>query len=110
MAYYAEKLIPTTDYGYYDLFSSKMRDIQYYVPVHIFYTVDADTEANLPGIASRFLQDRSLWIVLMIYNGIVDPISEVSIGRRIAIPKLRDLLAFLETDTTTSTKETILVF
>lgn len=109
-SFLTEKLIPlSVDAGGFDLFTSRIRDIQYCVPTQMYITVDASTEANLPGIAHKFLQDYSLWFVLMVYNGIVDPIGEVSIGTKIAIPKKRSLMSFLE-GPAPSVSETVLVF
>lgn len=55
-----------------------------------------DAEAGLPDlIASLYFGDESLWWVICLYNSIIDPISELTTGKRIRIPNIQSTTLFL---------------
>lgn len=51
-----------------------------------FYTVDSKTQHRIDKIAIGFLNDPTLWWVIAQYNNILDPYSEIEIGRVLYIP------------------------
>jgi nucleoid-associated protein YgaU len=55
-------------------------------PSDMRYTVDIKTEGRLDLIAAAFLGDSHLWWLIAQYNAILDPFSEITIGRVLRIP------------------------
>jgi hypothetical protein len=104
-----ENSIPLTSDGLsLDVFTAKFRDIRYILPVQTNITVDASSEANLPYLADKYLQDQDLWWVILMFNGLVDPIEDVTIGTTLRIPDKRSLTALLELVGTTKLTSVIL--
>lgn len=79
-----------------DLFTAKFKDLALVATTSRFITIDASTEANLPFIAEKYLGSSSLWWTLLMYNGLLDPIEDISIGRRLSIPSRSSLITLLE--------------
>lgn len=50
------------------------------------YTVEAKAVGRLDLIAQAYLGDSSLWWLLAQYNMILDPYSEITVGRVLRIP------------------------
>ena len=79
----------------YDLFRSAYKNIRFAVQPTSVYQLTASDLANLPGLASKYYGDTSLWRALLAYNGISDPISGIAIGLTIQIPAKNDLTGYL---------------
>ena len=86
-----------TDYNIYD---AKFKNVRFAVSVGKIITIDSGTEANLPLIAEREMGDQYLWWVLLDFNGLLDPIQDITPGRKLKIPDRAGLLSFLQRDTT----------
>jgi len=52
----------------------------------IVYTVNETTVGRLDKIANYFLNDPQLWWLIAQYNNILDPYSEIELGRVLYIP------------------------
>jgi hypothetical protein len=59
-------------------------------------TVDSTTEANLPYIAEKYLGTSRLWWTILMHNGLLDPIEDITIGTKLAIPSRSSLITILE--------------
>ena len=70
--------------------------MRFNIPTEKSITLTAADESNLPGLAFKYLGDTSLWWVLLEYNGLYDPISDVIAGNTLKIPSRRDLISYLE--------------
>lgn len=79
-----------------DLFNAKFKDLALLASTSRLITIDASTEANLPFIAEKYLGSASLWWAILMYNGLLDPIEDISIGRRLSIPSRSSLITILE--------------
>lgn len=79
-----------------DVFSAKFRDLALLSATSRVITIDASTEANLPYIAEKYLGTSRLWWAILMYNGLLDPIADISIGTRLAIPSRSSLVTVLE--------------
>ncbi len=79
----------------YDIFKSAYKNIRFAIQPQTQYQLTATDLANLPGLAYRFFGDVSLWRILMAYNGISDPMSEVGVGVILNIPARSDVIAYL---------------
>jgi hypothetical protein len=79
----------------YDMFKSAYKNIRFSIQPQTQYQLTATDLANLPGLAYRFFGDVSLWRVLMAYNGISDPMSQVAVGLVINIPARADVISYL---------------
>lgn len=86
----------TEDGAAIDLHSAKFRDIAMMVPSAHRIVIDSSTEANLPFLANKYLGSPALVWAIMMYNGIVDPINDVYIGRTILIPSRPGIVELLE--------------
>lgn len=65
------------------------------IPYSDLVRVDAQWESNLPGLALQYLGTELRWWVLLMYNGLYDPIDDVVPGIILKIPdrnSLEDLL------------------
>lgn len=87
----------TSDGNDLSVFSAKFKNMRYNVPTERTLTLRPQDEANLPGLAEKYLGDRHLWWVLLEYNGLYDPIGEIKAGYVLRIPSRSALIAYLET-------------
>lgn len=79
-----------------DMFSAKFRSLSLITSTSRVITVDASTEANLPYLAEKYLGTSRLWWTILMYNGLLDPIEDITIGTRLAIPSRSSLITMLE--------------
>lgn len=79
----------------YDLFKSAYKNIRFAIQPQTQYQLTATDLSNLPGLAYKFFGDVSLWRVLMAYNAISDPLSQVAVGMVLNIPARADVIAYL---------------
>jgi len=82
--------------GTMDVIESKLQNIRYAVPIARTVVIDSGTEANLPLLAEIHLGSMDLWWALLHFNGMIDPIDDVYVGRGINIPDRVSLLSYLE--------------
>ena len=87
----------TADRQDLDEFSAKSKNMRFNVPTEKTIVLTSADENNLPGLAHTYLQDKSLWWVLLEYNGLYDPINDVKAGTVMKIPSRRALIQYLET-------------
>lgn len=85
-----------TSLGDADIFKSRFKNLKFRLKRYRTFTVTAGFEANLPGIAHKFLGNQDLWWTILHYNGLYDPIEQVYIGAVLKIPDRTELLAVLE--------------
>jgi hypothetical protein len=79
----------------YDIFSSAYKNVSFALQPQTQYQLTKTDMANLPGLAYKFFGDVSLWRLLLAYNGISDPLSQVAVGVVINIPARSDIIAYL---------------
>jgi hypothetical protein len=79
----------------YDIFSSAYKNIRFAIQPQTQYQLTSTDMANLPGLAYKFFGDVSFWRILLAYNGISDPLSEVAVGVVLNIPARSDVIAYL---------------
>lgn len=79
----------------YDIFKSAYKNIRFAVRPQTQYQLTAADLSNLPGLAYKFFGDVSMWRILMAYNGISDPLSEVAVGMTINVPSRADVISYL---------------
>lgn len=89
----------TSDRQDLDVFGAKFKNLRYNIPTESTIVLTAADENNLPGLAYTHLGDKSLWWVLLSYNGLYDPIEDVKAGLKLKIPSRRALITYLETTT-----------
>lgn len=90
-AYLAVGTVPQT----LDYLSAKYLNIKFVVPAKNTLVVDQSDVANAPGIAFRFYGSADYWWVILLFNGILDPIEELTAGLVLQLPSLADINAFL---------------
>jgi hypothetical protein len=79
------------------VFSAKFKNMRFNVPTEKTVALSAADAANLPGLAHRLLGDKSLWWVLLEYNGLYNPIEDIRPGILLNIPSRSALITYLET-------------
>lgn len=84
------------DSGRWDILKCSINNIRFSVPCEKTIVVQAGDEANLPGLAAKYLGSRFLWYALLHYNGLYDSIHDVKPGMTLRIPKLDPLLNALK--------------
>lgn len=85
----------TIDSKRLDWLSAYYIDMQIEVPASRSFEITDPWVANLPGLAFNMYDDINLWWVLALYNGIVDPINDVYVGRTMRAPNKEDVVAYL---------------
>lgn len=88
---------PTTPYSHWNIFDSRLHLLRFKIPHVKTITITSITAANLPLVAQQELGSHELWWTLLYYNGLSDPIKDISIGAQIRIPNKNKLLSELET-------------
>lgn len=78
-----------------DYLSPKYKNIRYKLPINQTITIGAHDQANAPGIAHRIYGDKSYWWVVCMFNGIINPVTELEPGTVIMLPSLNDINALL---------------
>lgn len=90
----------TTRYPVPNYLSAKFKNIKFLLPAADSYMLSQSDAANLPGLAKKLLGDVGYWWVLALYNGILDPVSDLVPGRVLQIPSVTDINALLSTTDT----------
>ena len=85
---------------YFDYLSPKYINIKFLLQAAKSYIVDVNDAANAPGIAFAFYGSVDYWWVVCMFNGIIDPITELTPGRVLQLPTLADVNAFLSSQDT----------
>ena len=67
------------------------RNIQYG-----FHTVTEEDLGQPDGIAYRYYEDSNWWWLIMSYNGIINPMTDLKLGQRLKIPNLQQSKLFLQ--------------
>ena len=80
-----------------DLLSTRYNDLKYAIPAVSIFNVTDSFEANLPGLAFHLWGEAGYWWVLAMYNGIVDPIDDVTTGIQLRIPDIERVKIYLQT-------------
>lgn len=105
----ANFMSPSADGTEYNIYDAKFKNVRFRVAVGKIITIDAGTEANLPLIAEREMGDKYLWWVLLDFNGLIDPIQDITPGVKLKIPDRAGLLSFLQRDTTSFASNTVII-
>lgn len=74
------------------------------LPYSDIIQVDAQWQYNLPGMAAQYLGSTRRWWVILMYNGLYDPIDDIVPGIYLKIPdrnSLEDLLGSVDTSQNT---------
>ncbi len=66
-------------------YRSKFKNLRYRLQYWRSFVIRQGDIAGLPLIADRFYGDVSFWEHIMSYNGIVDPLTEVYVGRTLRL-------------------------
>ncbi len=78
-----------------DYLSARYLNIKFIVPARDSFVVTQAYEANAPGIAFDFYGSADYWWVVLLFNGIQDPVEELVAGKVLQLPGLADVNAFL---------------
>lgn len=78
-----------------DYLSAKYANLRYIVPARDSYTITSADECNSPGLAFDFYGSRDYWWVILLFNGILDPVGGLYVGLTLQLPSLADVNAFL---------------
>lgn len=89
-------LEPTPDGEHFDFWSAAFNDLHLYVPERTRIQVNEETAANLPGIAAKFLGSRYYWWVILMYNGLSDPLNDIIPGTVLSIPDSQQFGVFVQ--------------
>ena len=91
----------------YNVFLSKYKNLRYVMNEVDQYVVSSDDIANLPGISFKLYGTTDLWRILMEYNGLSDPLSDIYIGLVLRVPDKSDILTLLSQNDETGETVTI---
>lgn len=79
-----------------DLLGAKFNNLAMLIPSSRTIVVNSSAEANLPFLADKYMGTSSLFWAIAMFNGIIDPINDVYIGRRLLIPARSAIISLLE--------------
>lgn len=89
------KWTPLDSTGYdYDVFKSAYKNLRFAIPVSSKHSVTQTDMVNLPGIAYQYYGDVSLWLAIMYFNGLSDPIQDIYPGLQLNMFNKSDLIAY----------------
>lgn len=91
----------TSDGESYDIFLSNVRNIKN-VSTQKVIEVAGGMEYNLPGIAHAYMGDKSFWWVILMFNGLQDPVGDIVSGLKLKIPNKSEIMRLLESDPLTT--------
>lgn len=88
----------TKDRTALDYLNTRYTDIKFALKAVKKITISDAFESNLPGIAYNLWgdPDYGYWWVLGLYNGIVDPLSDLPTGTDLLIPSIDDVKKYLQ--------------
>lgn len=86
----------TIDRQRLDYLRAKYVDLRYVLPPVKHVVVTAAFENNLPALAHELLGDTTLWWALGLYNGIVSPLEDLTVGKQVSVPDVTELLKLLD--------------
>ncbi len=78
-----------------DQLRSSYVNIRFEVALAEVITIDAAYQANLPGLAYDYYGDQSYWRAILAFNGLTDPINDITVGVRLGMPDASSLNAYL---------------
>ena len=78
-----------------DIFKSSYVNLRFGVVPTQIVIIDAKYQANLPGLAYDFYGDQEYWRAILAFNGLTDPISDITVGQKIGLPDAGSLQAFM---------------
>jgi len=78
-----------------DQLRSGYRNIRFEVVLAEIITITAQYQANLPGLAYDYYGNQDYWRAILAFNGLVDPMSDITVGRSIGMPDASSLQAYL---------------
>lgn len=78
-----------------DVFKSSYANMRFGILPAQVITIDSRYQANLPGLAYDFYGDQKYWRAILSFNGLVDPINDVTVGTRIGLPDQSSVQAFM---------------
>ena len=94
--------------GKLDIFNSAYKNLRFNVTMASWIVIDATYEANLPGLSFDTYGTTALWRVILYANGLSDPLNDVVVGKRIGLPDLSSVSAYL-LRTRTSTAKMVVI-
>jgi len=78
-----------------DQLSGGYVNMRFEVKLAALVTIDAKYQANLPGLAFDYYGDQRYWRAILAFNGLTDPLNDVTVGRTLGLPDATSLQAFL---------------
>lgn len=81
-----------------DTLRSPYTNIRFGVAPETLITINAQYEANLPGLAFDYYGDQVYWRAILAFNGLIDPINDIQVGTVIGLPSKSSLEAFMTTN------------
>ena len=106
---YSECTPFNTKSKYYSPFKSNYKNLRYKLSSKQTYTVSTDDLANFVGISYKLYGTVDLWRVILDFNGLNDPISDLYIGQVLQIPSKTDILTLLSEDLNKKNNETMVI-
>lgn len=88
----------TSRYPVPNYLSAKYKNIKFLLPAKDSYVLSQSDAANLPGLAKKLLGDVGYWWIIALYNGILDPVTDLTPGRTLQLPSVTDINALLSTN------------
>ena len=79
----------------YDIFKSAYKNIRFGVATTQKYKIKNSDVANLPGLSYRLFGTPNLWRVLLHFNGLNDPVSDIVVGMELNVPSKADIIAYI---------------
>jgi hypothetical protein len=87
----------------YSIFTSGFKNIRFSVRINQTITLTSAQAYNLPGLSQELFNDTSLWLALLAFNGLSDPLTDVYPVLSLNVPYKSDIVAYVSQNNRAST-------
>lgn len=78
-----------------DSLDSSYTNIRFGVLPSKLVIIDAKYQGNLPGLCYDYYGDQEYWRAVLAFNGLIDPVNDITVGVRIGLPDPVSLQAYM---------------
>ena len=75
--------------------TAKYKNIGFLLNANQTFVVTKEFVRNAPGIAYHIYRNPDYWPYLLMFNGIVDPVEDLTVGKILQVPDKQDIDAML---------------
>ena len=93
-----------------DYVAARYKNLKWELRPEKTYRVSEQDRSNLPGIAFRMYGDVDYWWVIALFNGIIDPISDIAPPLVLLLPSQASINTFLSRSSRVNSDQNMVTF